>query len=119
MDALSVSSHKVHGPKGVGAVYIRPNVPWKPVYPLITHEHGFRAGTVNVPGIGAFTAAAELIISEMDKQISRNKTLRTYFLDQISIRSLPVTLAADAAQTECLPHIVGCFFTHMKDNMLC
>ncbi|PNB67596.1 cysteine desulfurase, partial [Pseudomonas sp. GW456-E7] len=110
VDALSVSSHKVHGPKGVGAVYIHPGVPWKPVYPLITHEHGFRAGTVNVPGIGAFTAAAELIINEMDKQISRNKTLRTHFLEQISIRSLPVTLVADPIQTECLPHIIGCFF---------
>ncbi|MFP7231036.1 IscS subfamily cysteine desulfurase [Bacillus subtilis] len=110
MDALSVSSHKIHGPKGVGAVYIRPSVPWKPVYPLTSHEHGFRAGTVNVPGIGAFTAAAELIISEMDKQISRNKALRTYFLDQISIRSLPVSLAADTAKTEYLPHIIGCFF---------
>ncbi|MCY8317799.1 IscS subfamily cysteine desulfurase [Bacillus vallismortis] len=110
MDALSMSSHKVHGPKGVGAVYIRPGVPWKPVYPLTAHEQGFRAGTVNVPGIGAFTAAAELIVSEMDKQLSRNKTLRTYFLDQISIRSLPVNLAADTSQTECLPHIVGCLF---------
>ncbi|KAF1679448.1 IscS subfamily cysteine desulfurase [Bacillus mexicanus] len=110
MDALSVSSHKIHGPKGVGAVYIRPDVPWKPVYPHTAHEQGFRAGTVNVPGIGAFTAAAELIISEMDKQISRNKTLRAHLLDEIGIRSLPVTLAADTAQTECLPHILGCFF---------
>lgn len=110
VDALSMSSHKIHGPKGVGAVYIRPDVPWKPVYPLTTHEYGFRAGTVNVPGIGAFTAAAELIVSEMEKQISRNEALRTYFLDQIRIRSLPVTLAADTSKAECLPHIIGCFF---------
>ncbi|MEC1544755.1 IscS subfamily cysteine desulfurase [Bacillus halotolerans] len=110
VDALSVSSHKIHGPKGAGAVYIRPDVNWKPVYPDTVHENGFRAGTVNVPGIGAFTAAAELIVSEMESQISHNQTLRQYFLEQIRIRSLPVTLAADGANTECLPHIIGCFF---------
>ncbi|AZV50695.1 cysteine desulfurase [Bacillus halotolerans] len=110
VDALSISSHKIHGPKGVGAVYIRPDVNWKPVYPDTVHENGFRAGTLNVPGIGAFTAAAELIVSEMESQISHNQMLRQYFLEQIRIRSLPVTLAADGANTECLPHIIGCFF---------
>ncbi|MEC1600481.1 IscS subfamily cysteine desulfurase [Bacillus halotolerans] len=110
VDALSISSHKIHGPKGVGAVYIRPDVNWKPVYPDTVHENGFRAGTINVPGIGAFTAAAELIVSEMESQISHNQMLRQYFLEQIRIRSLPVTLAADGANTECLPHIIGCFF---------
>ncbi|MCG8399840.1 aminotransferase class V-fold PLP-dependent enzyme, partial [Bacillus atrophaeus] len=78
--------------------------------PDTAHENGFRAGTVNVPGIGAFTAAAELIANEMEKQISHNQMLRQYFLDQIGIRSLPVTLAADGTNTECLPHIIGCFF---------
>ncbi|OCA92419.1 IscS subfamily cysteine desulfurase [Pseudobacillus wudalianchiensis] len=57
--SISLSSHKVSGPKGVGAVYIDPAVRWTPLFPGLTHESGFRGGTVDVPAIAAFIAAAE------------------------------------------------------------
>ncbi|MCY8517835.1 IscS subfamily cysteine desulfurase [Bacillus atrophaeus] len=110
IDALSVSSHKVYGPKGVGAVYIRPGINWKPVYPYTLHENGFRAGTVNVPGIGAFAEAAEHTVNHLSQNITHYQNLRRYFLQQIKIRSLPVTLALEDSKAYCLPHIVGCFF---------
>ncbi|MDT8272150.1 MAG: aminotransferase class V-fold PLP-dependent enzyme [Desulfomonilia bacterium] len=57
MQTSSLSSHKVHGPKGTGALYIRKGTP---LHPLITggsQEHGLRAGTENVPAVAGFSAA--------------------------------------------------------------
>ncbi|WP_018664695.1 IscS subfamily cysteine desulfurase [Heyndrickxia acidiproducens] len=61
VDSITVSSHKIHGPKGVGAVYIHPACVFNPVFPHLSHENGFRGGTVNVPGIAGFAAAVEEI----------------------------------------------------------
>ncbi|MEC5232572.1 IscS subfamily cysteine desulfurase [Bacillus licheniformis] len=110
-DALSVSSHKVYGPKGVGAVYIRPGVNWKPVYPGTLHENGFKSGTVNVPGIGAFITAADSTINRMDAAHLKFQELRAGFLEGVKDRKLPVSLAVpDSANSHVLPHIIGCFF---------
>ncbi|MFK2824512.1 IscS subfamily cysteine desulfurase [Bacillus sp. B190/17] len=59
VDSLSLSSHKLFGPKGVGAAYIHPSIRWSPLFPGLTHENGFRGGTVDVPAIAAFIAASE------------------------------------------------------------
>ncbi|NPC93532.1 IscS subfamily cysteine desulfurase [Bacillus sp. WMMC1349] len=111
VDALSISSHKVYGPKGTGAVYMKPGVNWKPVYPGTLHEKGFRSGTVNVPGIGAFIAAAEWTNNQMNEVYEKHQKLRNHFLQGLVNRKLPVSLAVSAsANSEVLPHILGCFF---------
>ncbi|MFN2745078.1 IscS subfamily cysteine desulfurase [Bacillus sp. z60-18] len=111
IDALSVSSHKVYGPKGTGAVYIRPSVNWKPVYPGTLHENGFRSGTVNVPAIGAFITAAEETAGKMNAVFEKQQMLRSHFLRGAKERSLPLSLAVpESADSEVLPHILGCFF---------
>ncbi|MBS0712197.1 aminotransferase class V-fold PLP-dependent enzyme, partial [Enterococcus faecalis] len=58
VDSLTISGHKFYGPKGVGAVYLNPELRWDPYVPGTTHEGGFRPGTVNVPGIAAMAVAA-------------------------------------------------------------
>lgn len=111
VDALSVSSHKVYGPKGVGAAYLKPGTPWRPVYPDTLHESGFRPGTVNVPGIAAFVAAAEMMFEHMELHQERYAVLRQYLLAQLRERSIPLRLAVQENSTEAvLHHIVGCFF---------
>ncbi|OZI10256.1 cysteine desulfurase [Bacillaceae bacterium SAS-127] len=67
--SLSIAAHKIYGPKGVGAAYLSPAIPWQPLFPGISHEKGFRGGTVDVPAIAAFVAAAE-------------KVCQSYSLDQ-------------------------------------
>lgn len=67
VDSITLSSHKIHGPKGVGAVYIHPSCVIAPVFPYLSHEKGFRGGTVNVPGIAGFAAAAEEILIESER----------------------------------------------------
>ncbi|TKD70274.1 IscS subfamily cysteine desulfurase [Pseudalkalibacillus hwajinpoensis] len=83
ISALSISSHKLHGPKGVGACYINPSVPWNPLIPGTVHEKGFRPGTVNVPGICSFTAAVEETFERMEPEQKRLQNLRSYLLNRI------------------------------------
>src|SRR5262249_3060291 len=59
-DSIALASHKIHGPKGVGAIVVRPGVALRPLWGGGKHEGGLRPGTENVPGIVGFGLAAEL-----------------------------------------------------------
>ena len=72
---LSVSAHKIHGPKGVGAIYIRKGVYLDPVITGGGQEKNRRSGTENVPGIVGFGAAAQLMLDNMDKDNAHTKAL--------------------------------------------
>jgi cysteine desulfurase len=80
IDSISISSHKIYGPKGIGAAYINPSVYWQPVIPGTTHESGFRPGTVDVPGAAAFATAAKDISAEMNDNTERLIGLRSLFI---------------------------------------
>jgi cysteine desulfurase len=74
---LSISAHKMHGPKGVGAMYIRRGTPVEPLMVGGTHERRQRAGTENVPGIVGLGKAAELAMESLaDGTIDRLAALR-------------------------------------------
>ncbi len=78
-DMLSVSSHKVYGPKGVGALYVRNKNPNVRIPSLIHgggHERGMRSGTLNVPGIVGFGKACEIADREMSQEYGRIKMMR-------------------------------------------
>ncbi|MGG3573772.1 IscS subfamily cysteine desulfurase [Bacillus gobiensis] len=110
VDAISFASHKIYGPKGIGAVYIRPDVFWKPVFPHTSHEKGFRPGTVNVPGVGAFAAAAEWIIKRQDQQSQKYEHLRKRLVCDAKDQKLSLQPALSNSTAKILPHIFGCFF---------
>jgi len=76
VDMLSLSSHKIHGPKGVGALYIRKGTKIDAVNHGGHHERGIRAGTENVAGIIGFAKAAELGLAELEENASRMKNMR-------------------------------------------
>ena len=78
IDLLSFTAHKIYGPKGIGALYVRrrPRVRLTAQIDGGGHERGFRSGTLNVPGIVGFGAAAELCTAEMDREIVRLTLLR-------------------------------------------
>jgi cysteine desulfurase len=76
---MAISAHKIYGPKGVGALYIRHNHPLPKPLALIDgggHEKGFRSGTLNVPGIVGFGKAAELRSKNQEKEAERLGNLR-------------------------------------------
>jgi cysteine desulfurase len=79
VDLYSFTAHKMHGPKGVGALYVRSEKPVVRITPLLHgggHERGLRSGTVNVPAVVGFGRAAEIARSEMNLESSRIKSFR-------------------------------------------
>jgi cysteine desulfurase len=77
-DLVSLSAHKMYGPKGVGALYVRrkPRVRLVPIIDGGGHERGMRSGTLNVPGIVGFGKAAEIALAEMPEEAARLLALR-------------------------------------------
>jgi len=98
IDLLSLASHKVYGPKGVGALYIRSQHPRVVVQPQMDgagHEHGIRSGTLNVPGIVGFGKAVQIAVEEMSEESVRLAHLRDRLqeklltIDQTSLNGHP------------------------------
>ncbi|WP_416827469.1 IscS subfamily cysteine desulfurase [Ectobacillus polymachus] len=105
IDCLSISAHKIYGPKGVGACYMNPRVQWKSVWEGTSHENGFRPGTVNVPGIASFLTAAEIMINKQNEEANRLETLRQLFCDGLRNISHPISI--EGHNTLRMPNIVG------------
>jgi len=80
-DSLTLSAHNMYGPKGVGALYIRPGFRIKPLIVGGNQELGLRSGTENLPGIVGFGKAAELAKAEMDDRIKNLKKLQIKLWD--------------------------------------
>lgn len=84
IDLLSMSAHKVYGPKGVGGLYVRKISPRVKLVEQMHgggHERGFRSGTLNVPGIVGFGAAVDISKAEMPKELSKLTSLRNELLE--------------------------------------
>ncbi len=81
IDVLSLSGHKIYGPKGVGALYVRRRNPRVQITEQINgggHERGMRSGTLNVPGIVGLGKACEICMNEMEAEGKREQELRDY-----------------------------------------
>lgn len=76
VDAITVSAHKIGGPRGVGAMYINPRRRTVPLFPGMTHERGLRGGTQDVPSIVAFGAAMAYYTYDLDVQWALRRTLQ-------------------------------------------
>ena len=84
---LSISGHKIYGPKGIGVLYVDEELPFS-IVPLIhggSQEQGVRAGTENMGSIAAFGKASQLICSEMEQENKRLLELRDYFLRELQM----------------------------------
>ncbi|MBW1755446.1 MAG: cysteine desulfurase [Deltaproteobacteria bacterium] len=101
IDLASVSAHKMYGPKGVGALYVRESLQARgiPVAQMLGggHERGLRSGTLNVPGIVGFGAAAEIMANEGSAEATRIESLRDRLKDQLldAIEEVRLNGAAD------------------------
>lgn len=84
IDAMSMSSHKIHGPKGVGALYVRKKIKIDPYILGGSQENGKRGGTLNVPGIVGFGKAFEIAIRDYLVNNKKLKTLHDYFVNKLT-----------------------------------
>lgn len=86
VDLMSFSGHKIYGPKGVGALYLRqrdPKVSLQPLFYGGGHERGLRSGTVNVPGVVGLGEACERCRVELPSEQSRLSELRDFFIGRV------------------------------------
>ena len=84
IDMLSISSHKLHGPKGLGAIYIRDGIDIEPIIFGGGHERGLRSGTENVPGIVGLGKACEIAKKRMKKDIKGVRKMRDRLIEGLS-----------------------------------
>jgi cysteine desulfurase len=115
---MAISAHKLYGPKGVGALYVRHNhdLP-KPLAQIHGggHEKGMRSGTLNVPGIVGFGKAAELRLAEMNREADRLKILRNRL--EKSLLELSET-SLNGNQEAHLPHVTNIAFGGVEGEEL-
>lgn len=95
IDFLSASAHKLYGPKGVGALYVKSGTPFQSYLIGGGQERGRRAGTENVAGIVGFGAACRLALSDLDDEISRLRKLRQVFETAVCGQNRGVTVNGD------------------------
>lgn len=113
IDMLSISGHKIHGPKGIGILYVNSRVKIKPISYGGGQQNGMRNGTLNVPGIAGIGLAVEMITSTLNADIERLYELKSYLIGQCSQNERIVVngCAKDEAGNwkvaETAPHIVN------------
>ncbi len=115
IDLLSVSAHKLNGPKGVGFLYVRKGLKLTPLLHGGGHERGLRSGTENTPGIVGLAAAARLAFSEMDEMAARLRAYRTRLIEEIG--KIPGT-RLNGHPTDSLPHITNFSFAGIEGESL-
>jgi len=115
IDMLSVSAHKLHGPKGVGFLYVRKGVKITPILHGGGHESGRRSGTENVPGIVGLGAATRIAFEEREQVTQRMREFRDRLVEKVL--QLPGT-RLNGHPTDSLPHIANFSFEAIEGESL-
>lgn len=116
VDFLTLSGHKVHGPKGVGTLYVRKGVKMYPTQLGGGQEQGRRAGTENVPGIVGFAKAVELLGKNASDRAQRIEVLRNRLQETIASRITDAVFNGAGAQRA--PHILSVSLKYVEINYL-
>jgi len=101
VDLLSITAHKLYGPKGIGALYMRKGTPLRPVITGGHHEHNLRAGTENIAAIAGFAKALFLALEQRETAVHRITLLRERLESQVLSRIADVQLNGSGAPRVC------------------
>jgi len=115
-DFISLSGHKIHGPKGIGALYIKNKNKIAPILFGGGQQGNIRPGTENVPGIAGFGLAAKISYAGIEEKASRMESLKKRLHDGILAQLDDVVI--NTPQTSCAPHILNVSFGHVKSEVL-
>ncbi len=116
LDMISISSHKLYGPKGVGCLYVKKGTRLKPILYGGEQEHRLRAGTENVPGIAGFDRAIELSIPETEKEVIRLAKLRDMLQEGLAKKVKHIIF--NGHPTERLPGTLNCAIQFIEGESL-
>lgn len=116
VDMLSVSGHKIHGPKGIGFLYIDSHVKIKPIVFGGEQQKNVRSGTENVPGIAGLGLAAKMIYANLDENVFRMRELKKHFIEGIT--QIPETTIHGLYDETSAPHIISVGFAGIRSEVL-
>ena len=119
IDMASMTAHKIYGPKGIGALYVRRRNPRVLLAPMIDgggHERGMRSGTLNVPGIVGFGKAAELCRLEMADEAKRLRGLRDRLNARLHAKLNEIYI--NGSMEHRLPHSLNVSFAYVEGESL-
>jgi cysteine desulfurase len=118
IDLMAFTAHKMYGPKGVGALYVRRKNPRVKVTAQMDgggHERGMRSGTLNVPGIVGFGKACEICMNEMEEDTKRISKMRDHL--ETELMKLEEAYINGSTQHR-LPHVTNISFKHVEGEGL-
>ena len=116
IDLLAFSGHKIHGPKGVGVLYIRDKVRILPVIFGGEQQKGIRSGTENVPGIAGIGYAASRICGELAENTERMYTLKEFFIQEL--QKMDDVAVHGRTGRDSAPHIISAGFGGVRSEVL-
>lgn len=116
IDLLSVSAHKIHGPKGVGFLYISEKAKVRPILFGGGQQRGMRSGTENVPGIAGMAKAVEQVYMDLDSKVNQLYRIRERFIQGVSrIEGIKINGCQGA---ESAPHIVSVSIQGVRSEVM-
>ena len=116
IDLLSISGHKIHGPKGSGVLYVNEKVKIRPIIFGGEQQKGLRSGTENVPGIAGVAEAAQACYENLEEKIDRLYELKARFVE--GVQKLPGTKVNGRTGRDSAPHIVSVSFQDVRSEVL-
>ncbi|WP_366055954.1 cysteine desulfurase family protein [Eubacterium sp.] len=116
IDLLSVSGHKINGPKGIGFLYIKDKIKLSPIIFGGGQQKGMRSGTENVPGIAGLSVASKKTYDELDKTNANMYELKDYLIDKLL--ELPDVYVNSKKGTEGAPHVVSASFAGIRSEVM-
>jgi len=115
VDFLTVASHKIHGPKGAGFIYIKKGIILNSLISGGSQEKGIRAGTENLPGIIGFEKAAQMTFEEMESRYDKVLELKKYFVERLNeIKDIRINGEIDGFS----PYILNVSFLGVRAEVL-
>jgi cysteine desulfurase len=126
IDLLSISGHKIHGPKGIGVLYVNDKIRIHSIVFGGGHQRGIRSGTENVPGIAGLGQAVEELYSDFDAKIDRMYELKQRFLREVSklpdvtVNGIPLACTDDYELDllkQTAPHIMSVSFRGVRSEV--
>ena len=119
IDLMSVSGHKIHGPKGSGFLYVRDGVKISPIILGGGQQRGMRSGTENVPAIAGLGEAVRLIYQQHSEKVERLYALKQRLIDGLAaMEGVSINGINGLSLTETAPHIVSASFDGIKSEVM-
>ncbi len=116
VDLLSASGHKIHGPKGIGFLYINERVKITPIVYGGEQQKNVRSGTENVPGIAGIGLASKMIYQDLDMKVALMRELKEHFLEGVT--KIPNTTIHGLTDENSAPHIISVGFAGVRSEVL-